>query len=341
MELDSSISHVNYSAENVIPFTFDDPARHDLALRESLDLVRLSSHGGQEFSGLHLNRDYTENPVIVRIGSMNSSSTTDAQKYIAYQYAAAFPENPVVAIDLPSHGQSDRNTLAQRYERLVEKSGSLTAHAQAEAIANRMIASDEFIIIGDSFGAQLVPDVATKIGGMGLKPLAIIGFDMSGVNNFNTCKTFLRLNKARKQGHDAYHRGEANIALDNTFEDFCTELGKISLNEMFYSPFNIGKRDPLFTALTLLRPSTNSENGLEALEKSLELNDEMLAAMVSGGLSRICNWSLIKDKVINISEATNGRLDWQVWPNDSHSMSIAPQHPRSVKFAKDFIEGNL
>jgi len=332
--------HETFSAQNTEPYRFADEARHEAALREADELVCLRNRN-QRFSGLHLNRDFSEGPVIVRVGSMNSASTTESQKYTAYQYAAAFPENPVISIDLPSHGGSDRHTIVQRAERLIKKSGSLTAHAEAKAVHAYLPNASEYIIIGDSFGAQLVPEFAIKIGELGLKPLLIMGFDMTGVNYFNTRKTFLRMNKARKSGHSAYHDGEANGRLDEAFEDFCAEMNQLSSNERVYNPFHVGKRDPVFTLLSLLRSSTNSESGMNALEKSLKCNEDMIAAMVSGGLSKICNWKKIQGRVELMKQMYGDRLSWDVWPEDSHSMSIAPQQPRSAAFAKHIVDTRL
>jgi hypothetical protein len=330
-----------FSAENVEPYRFDSAERHSTALREADEVITMDGPNGQSFSGLHLNRDFSEGPVIVRVGSMNSSSTTGAQKYTSYQYAAAFPESPVITIDLPSHGYSDRHTVAQRTERIIKKSGSRTAAAEAEAVAAYMDSSSEYIVSGDSFGAQLVPDFAIKLGELGVSPRLIFGFDMTGVNYFNTRQTFVKMNKARKAGHSAYHRGAANERLDEAFDAFCEELDQFGENERVYNPFHVGKRDPVFTLLSVLRSATNGEAGMDALERSMELNDQMVAAMVSGGLSRICDWRKIEPRVDGLKQKFGDRFTWEVWPNDSHSMSIAPQQPRSIAFAKAVIDAHI
>lgn len=49
-----------YTAETAVPFKFDDPVRHEIAMREVAETLVFTSEEGQRFTGIHVNRDFVE-----------------------------------------------------------------------------------------------------------------------------------------------------------------------------------------------------------------------------------------------------------------------------------------
>jgi hypothetical protein len=102
-----------FSAGNVAPRFFEGE-RQAIALREASELITLNGEKGQRFSGLHFNRDFAGNLAIVSLRGMFEDVNDIGLRYTGYQIAAANPENPVLLINIPAHGDSDPLTVAQR-----------------------------------------------------------------------------------------------------------------------------------------------------------------------------------------------------------------------------------
>jgi pimeloyl-ACP methyl ester carboxylesterase len=271
---------------------------------------------------------------------MQSSSTTEQQKYSAEQLAAANPEHPIVTIDLPSHGRSDRLTLSQRTEMVLGKSVAKVANSQAEAVVNYVgDNADQYIVTGDSLGAQLIPDFASKLGLLGLTPVLCVGFEMTGIDSYSSFGSAIKQYITNEGiGHQNYHTGKDNIKLDTAYERFKHELAAAGYDDALYSRFALWQRDPLFVASMFVRPPSSSESSWTALENALNDNPGMAVALVTGGLSKLCDQSLIKPKIAKFNKTYGERLVWDLWPHDSHSMSIAEQQPRAAAYTRARIK---
>lgn len=333
------MSYERFCAANVDPLWFEDPERHDTAMRETIETVTLTGDGDQQFSGLHLNRDFSDKPAIVRLGAWFNDVTTPDLKYTAYQFAAANPENPVLLVDVPAHGTSDRLTPAQRREIVLTKQVSLVAASQASAARTRLADTSEIIVVGESAGARLSPDFAVKAGEIGLHPLVLIGFEMAGVDKRPSlaCAAafFIDGHLAQKN----YHQGSDNRKLDDAFEiGFRPELAKFGYHGEAYDLVEIFKKEPSYLGFLLARSPLADDGGFAALERALDTNQDMSASLVSAGLSKVSRWRKIKPQVDHLLTVYPSRVSWDLWPNDHHSMGIAPQQPRQAAFTRAVID---
>lgn len=318
-----------FDQAHTIPFQFEGE-RHDIAMREAVDTIRLTGEGGQQFSGLHLNRDHSGKPAIVRFGAWLSASNGPEAKYAAYQYAAANPDHPVLLVDMPAHGLSDRATSEQRREIFLSRRLSRIASSQAVAVSNRLPSASEVILLGDSLGGRVAPDVAIQAGRVGLKPVMLLGFDIAGVDerpSLGIAKAFF-VDEAKTQRN--YRQGADNERLDKAYEvGFKQGLVK----DESYKLYSVYFKDLALIALIFARSPLASRSGFDSIEEALSVNPELLAAFVSGGLSKISRLAKIQHEIDQLT-ARQPRLTWDVWPNDSHSMGLAPQQPRFARYTQ-------
>lgn len=323
-----------FNADVIAPFNFTGES-HDTAMEELNETVMLQGSGGQSVSGLHMNRSASSNVQIVRVNSLGSSSATRQQKYVAYQLAAANPEHSVLMIDLFSHGYSDRFSSMQRAEMTRYKRLSRVGFSLASAVVAHSGASTDYVIEGDSFGAQAAVELCRGMRQLGAKPKLLIGFDMTGTNKIPARTEIMkRFKSSSGHGNMAYHMGVGNRTLDQGYQEFSNELDKYGYQGPEYSWTTVPKRDPFFVAGILTRSPISSDMALQTLHEVLSEDEQLAVAMVSGGLSRVCNWNIISPKVLSLLSSFEDRITWEVSRNDSHSMGIAEQQPRSAAYLK-------
>lgn len=337
-----TLNPADFTAANTAPRQFEDPERHRIAMREAIETVILTGENGQKFSGLHLNRDFTDQPAIVRLGGWFEDVEGDGLKYTAYQYAAYNPENPVILIDMPAHGQSDSLTAPQR--RQIVRTGKVSGVASSQALAasSRLEESEDVVVVGESAGGMLASTFAIKMGKLGLKPLAIVGFEIAGVDkrpSLGLAASFLI------DGHfmqRMYHKGPDNKRLDRAYElDFRQELARLGGESRSSSLMRIFRVEPTYMGFLVVRDPLASDGSFEDIEQAMDLNPDMKAAFVSGSLSRIGRWKKIEPQVDRLLLYYPGRLSWQTWLNDNHSMGIAAQQPRQAKYTRAVIDSIL
>lgn len=319
----------------VEPFWFHDPERHAVAMREATEPLTMEADDGQRFSGLYMNRDFTTEPAIVSPNAFMTASHTPEQMYRAYQYAAAFPEHPVLFVDMPSHGHSDNLTDAQWQEimELCQLDG--VAEAQAQAVRRQLPDAQAAIMPADSLGAQVASDMARSIGELDMQPLLLAGFDMVGMekrSSLGVAATYFVGEAVRSRVH--YHGNPAHHLLNDAFElRFRREVEKTDY-EPDFKMYDVFRRDPRLLSFIVANSPLAGDNALPSLEQTLETNPQLAAALVIGGKSGICRWRRIGPSVLGLEQKFPDRLTHDVWPDDSHGMGLAPQQPRMAAYTR-------
>lgn len=328
--LGSGLGAKDYTAKAVPPAEFPDEHKRQTALWDIINFKLLSGTGGQRLSGIYTNRSADGIP-IVRLNAFNGDSTKAQQQYTAYQYAASNPGNPILQIDLPSHGYSDRLSVRQRLELLSKKTLGAVAASQAVAIADFMPNREEFVLVGDSVAGLLAMEVAIALKKLGLYTRAVLGYDPVGFSTRSDLSFHAGIFKARGQNrHRRYHEGAANQRLDKSYEAFKDELKAMGYPSKSYSPVDVYRKDPLLMPV-MFRSPLSSEAGYETLTTLME-DTAACAAFVSGSLSQSCPYDKIHPRLIPIARKYEDRIRWDVWPGDSHSMGIAEQQPRFASY---------
>jgi pimeloyl-ACP methyl ester carboxylesterase len=332
------MSATRYDPENINPFWFEDPERHETAMREAVETLTLTADDGQQFSALHLNRDFSEQPAIVSFDAMFTGCNSPEQKYAAYQYAAANPDRAVLKIDMPAHGYSDALTDRQYKEITGAHTLGLIARSQAEALRRRLPDAEGIIAAGDSLGARGALDFAQQAAGLGFQTLKMIGFDTVGLEERPTpAVSFSYFLREWRRSRQLYYN-DANQHLSDAYEGkFKEQLAEYGFENDF-SMVEIFKRDPRILGFVFVNSPLAANTGAESLEEALESQAELTADLVVGGLSSICRWRKIKPLAEHLEETFPGRVSFDIWPNDSHGMGLAPQQPRMAAFVKDTLD---
>ncbi|HET9098702.1 MAG TPA: alpha/beta hydrolase [Candidatus Saccharimonadales bacterium] len=330
-----------YSASKIAPLWMNGD-RHEDLMSELADERRFISFSGQHFSGLHVNRFFASSIPLVRLGSWLSASNTPEAKYTMYQFAAANPERQILLIDMPSHGSSDNLSAKQWAETVRFQKVSEIGKAQAEAVRSHIPSATEIIVVGDSLGGRVAPDFARHAGQLGLNPILIAGFDIAGIDKRRSLRMAEAFFIAEKKRQHRYHEGPQNMALDEAYDhQFVPMLPRYGMSNVKYNPMAVYKKNPLLSLFFLARSPIASNTAFQSIEAVLDYNDQVIASFVSGGLSKVCRWQHIQEDIQSLKDKYNKRFTWDVWPNDSHSMNIAPQQPRFAQLTRNMIDNVL
>lgn len=332
------MKHRRTQEEFVLPGIFLSEDRHKLAMRESLDTAELLADDGQVFSALHMNRDFTasgDRPLLVSLNAMFNSVLTEEQKYASFQLASFFENHPIVKLDLPAHGSSDRLSQAQLDE--IHNGGGLSkvGEAQAQAIHRKFPDARKAVIIGESVGGRLSFEVAASLKQREVEPLAVIAFEPVGMEkrrsvdvawSFFVTETELTSRNYRNRGP---FRGE-NFIYEAVLDGFRNEIRSTgykapSANSISVKAFN---KDRNYLKFLFKDSPLASDTGRLALEKLAEVSPGTYTRIVVGGLSTMCRWKNIGEWAMAFQEASFHQTEFDVWLDDSHGMTLAPQQPR-------------
>jgi pimeloyl-ACP methyl ester carboxylesterase len=334
-----------YSPERVVPFSFDDPERMRIFMREVIEPVTFRAEDGQAFSGIFVNRDFAnrENPLHVRLNSMFGDSAGADQKYIAFQEAAAFPSRPFIVIDQPAHGESDILTPGQMRE--IKKMGQLTlvAAAHVQAVRSRVPDAREVVLSGEALGARMAAEFAAEAPAQDFQATHFFGFDMAGLEKRSSAALGLGFLARVPKSRQLYSKGAHNVRLQRSFEEFQQELES-------YAPVHLPtarseakvwqRQISLLTFLLRNSPLANDE-GAAALERGLQNNEGMAVNLVFGGLSAVGRMNKeVEARLQNLDRLYRGDVGWVVWPNDDQGLGYAPHRPRLTQFIKDTLHSS-
>lgn len=330
----------NYSAEAVADsWRFSEPERHEAALRELDEPAFVIADSGQSFSGLFLNRDQTDETPIVVVGAFLTSSKTPDQMYTAYQYAATNPDRRVLLIDMPSHGMSSPMTSEQISEIYKTRTIYNIGSAQAEALADFMPDTPDFILAGDSLGARVAPDIATRLGRMGLKTELMVSFETVGIQKRLSVATAWDYVVGEHLIKPKLYNNPANDRLEANLDEFKADLEAAGVETEAFSPLPVLKSDLRIGSMFLVRSPLSTTTGLRAIESAMDENPQLEAAFVSAALSKVSHWRKVEPAVKAMAERYPERLRWDLWQSDSHSMGLSTQQPRHAAYARDVIQG--
>jgi len=332
-----------YAPENTYPFMFDDMERHATAMREVGEQVIFEGEEGQRYSGLHVNRDFESQPAIIRINSMFGDSGRIDQKYIAYQYAAAFPERPFVLLDLPSHGNSDNLTPAQ--SKAIKERADLgqVASSQVKAVGERLPGVQKAALVGEALGARMATEFAGKACMYDIDVTDLLAVDMPGLQKRSSAAIGLGYLGNVLRSRSRYAKGEANQRLNANFtENFSKEFEQYGSVEKTTAAKEAGvwKRDKsLFTFLFRNSPLAN-DMGYDSLKDALVLNNYLSLGLVFGGHSAVGKYTpQIEAKLTELAKRLpRHKIEWEVWPNDDQGIGYAHHSPRIVRVLRDQIE---
>lgn len=329
-----------FCAANVKPQFFEGE-RQAIALREASEVVIMTGEDGQKLSGLHFNRDFSSNTAIVKLNGMFVDVDSVDQRYSTYQLAAANPDNPVITINIPAHGESDPLTPAQRKEILGGRQVSLVAASQAVAAASRLKECSDVAAIGQSAGGRLAPDFTVKAAEIGLNPVALAAFEPAGLDKRPSLVTFMSFFKDGFLAQKNYHRTDADRRLDEGLEKFSAELEEDGFDDAHNAVLNdirIFSRSPSYIGFILTRSPLSDDGGFKSIERAMDVNPRMRAAFVSGGLDKVTRWRKIEPRAKRLVSLYRDRMSWDVWPDDGHSMGIGSQQPRFAAAVRTMLE---
>lgn len=334
-----SLDAERFSAAHAEPVFFEGE-RQAIALREAGEVVSMPGTAGQIFAGLHLNRDFAGNRGIVRLGGMFEDVASQDLRYIGYQLAAANPENPILMMNLPAHDGSDPLTTAQR--KAIVRGGDLSPVAASQAVAarTRLEGTTGIIATGQSTGARLVPDFARMAGEAGLVPEALAGFSPVGLDRRPSFMTAINFFVDGYLAQGKYHEGSDNLRLDLGLERFRSDMSEAGFRDTHSAVGNaagIFEQDPSYLGFLLADSPLSDDGGFEAIAWAMDVNPDMRAAFVSGGLDKVTRWRRIEPRVKGLVDAYEGRLTWDVWPQDGHSMGIGAQQPRFAAAIRSLV----
>lgn len=322
----------------ITPYWFEDPARHDLAMREVAETLVLIGENEQRFSAIHVNRDFTEKPPIISINAMFTGANSPEQKYAAYQFAALHPDRSVIKIDVPAHGYSDKLTHEQYREIIGKRTLTLVANSQFQAISTRLPDLKEIVAVGDSLGGRIGFDIVKSAHEKEVHTKNLFAFDPVGLEKrlsvgVSTSYFLSEYFKSKR----IYDNQNMLLSHNQAYEDkFKSELTRVGFENDFSMPA-VFKKDPRFIGFLFFRSPLASDTGAEALEECILIEDQLKANIVIGGLSGICRWNKIQSWANNMEAISSGRAVFNVWQGDSHGMALAPQQPRMAQYIKQHI----
>lgn len=329
-----------FSPEAIAPFTFEDQGRHKTAMGEVMEAITLASDQGQKFSGVHLNRDFPDTDPFIVMGGFLASTIGPDNKYQAYQYAAAFPENQIFLFDVPAHGKSDGFTTDQKIEMATTQGFSKVGRAMLEAIGTKFPDAEAFTSLsGGSLGARIMLELAAHADHVGMQPQHLIGAETTGLEKRWSMGLALSFYIQEWLLQKKYKQGGGNKRLGQAFERFKAELEEdFGFNPEDFHMYSVYLRDPLAVPIFLLRSPLATNSGFAVMEEALDKYPQLRAAFVSGGLSKITRPHKIKDDFDRLINKYPNRLSWDIWPADSHNIGLPHQHPRVVAFTKFILE---
>ena len=346
VEPQPSLETTAFSQADVEPFEFRDPERHELAMREAMDvLMVVDPKAHQEFSALLMNRDYiAPNTVPILVpGQYIGSVINPERKYEAYQLAAAFPNRPILLLDLPGNGRSDRFTEPQRQEILSDRRISRVARALLNGAKTQFSNATEIDVLGTSLGGLASLEMVAQAGQLDLKPRNFVGHEVVGLDEnrhpIGLMYGFLWVDYWDNKNR--YQKDAAGERLRQGYQGFIDELEKYGYRDGQY--LNDGgfyqKEGYRFPARMMLFHSPIATTaGLAALELTLNQHPDFRAGFMNAGRSAVNIWPHIEPEARRLLSQYGDRLVWQLWPEDGHSVGTAPQLPRLTAFSQFIIE---
>lgn len=335
--------YMRYEAANIEAFDFASPEQQASILREVTEQKTGTADNGQSFSAIHANRDFAGRSLIVRPNSLFGSTSNTNQQYIASQYALAFPDRGYLSIDLPAHGASDKLTDGQRRE-ISKKDGSIDpiVDAQIEAALDLVPDMRDIVLTGEAMGELFAVVFAKRAAEKGVKVRRLFGIDPIGMEDrspapqaigyiYNAVRDRLeRIGKSSVRGEQ-----ELEDAFKKDFVGLVEGFGSI---KRATPKRNLGLMvcEETVPRLMLTKSALTTGIGMEALEEAIEVHPDMRADFVFAGKSTHGRLTEpVEYRLGKLRDQTQGRVQFDEWPNDGQDIGLARHQPRLISYIKD------
>lgn len=258
--------------------------------------------------------------------------------YAAWQLAAAFPNHPIAAINMPAHGYSDPYTHEQKSQMFRNKRMTLVGEATLQGLRSRgeFADSKDLLTYGRSTGGLITLEIAnlahsqpdeygTHVPGMFLA-------ESGGMHQQPEFKLawnfFVRdpIRQRRYQDEEFHH-------LNQSFDDFTSALNRRYPDASYPGMLAPIKKDPGILPLIFLRNPLANENAYKITDEIVAKDNPPEMTYVTGDDSLVTypkgepnHYGLI-NKYPNVSYVS---LLW-----DTHGLGLAPNAPRLTAIARD------
>jgi pimeloyl-ACP methyl ester carboxylesterase len=337
-----TFNYHDYDPAAVQPFAFANDAVKDTIYREAVDQRIGYALSGQQFSAIHVNREQTGNPVIVRINSLWGNTGNTDQQYIAAQYAAAFPEHSYVSIDLPGHGASSSLTKAQR--KAINASGDVrpVGDAHIEAVMDLVPDMSEVITVGEGVGEVLMLAFAARAARHGIAVRNLFGIDPMGLEDRSPLALTLQYHAVAEKSR-AERAKESDAAANNALEaafstTFTQEIAAYDKPSHGTRPKYAGimARERAVGRFMFRKSPLTHSTGMELLEEAIWTQPSAEARLLFAGRSVVGRLNpKVEYELTSIGAASRGRVHYDVLPNDNQDIGLARNQPRLIKYIKD------
>lgn len=322
-------------------FAFDDENQRNVVFQEVVDQQAVKADHDQQFSAIHANRDFGDEGSIVRLVSVFGNTGVTDQQYVAAQYAAAFPQREYIALDLPGHGKSDSLTTTQR--KAIKKDGDLglVAGAQLEAALKLNPNLNDIVLAGEGVGQLMAVEFAAQALQRGIAVRHIFGFDpmLEERSPLGLAASYLaNAQKSRNERKQETDRAGEQKLEDAFSKEFTQAIQAFGPTSEVTRPQHVAvmARERTILKFMFRKSSFTLGRGLETLEQVLDTDPKLRANMLFAGRSVVGRLTdPIQDKLDAIKLDTDGRLQYDVWPNDNQDIGLARHQPRLVAYVKD------
>lgn len=337
-------SYHDYEPRAVTPVYFADVAHEEEALQEVTDQCIAVALNGQQFSGIHGNRD-VQIQAIIRPNSLFGNTANADQQYIAMQYMAAFPDHAYMSLDLPGHGSSDRLTKDQRDE-ISDTNGRLSqlGQAQLEAAVQRLPDLKRVVLTGEAMGSLMALEFAVQAAAKGIHVRHVFGFDPLGMEDRSAIKLAAgyltgaqRSRFERRKDAD----NEDERALEDAFSKVFVPAVEAVTNGTARAASRVGhagimaRERSVLTLMFKQSPITHS-SGMRALTEVLQTTPGTYASLVFTGRSVVGRLTdPVYEQLTELAIAHNERLVFMEWPHDNQDIGLARHQPRLVRYLQD------
>ena len=320
-----------------------DPAEHRRLMREVMDVRRFNGgdrRNPQYFSGLLVNRDSgAEHPSLVFLNGLGEGAKSLETRYRAYQLGARFPGQPVLCLDLPAHGQSSISTPAQRKE--IYEHGNMynIARAMAQAICFAL-PNEQVAFAGYSLGAFMMAPVMIKASDFCIRPVAAIGQEVVGLER-RTRAGVLAGHYVVETVRQRRYGGQKYAALRREYDAFVQAAKAAQYDPAQHNPWRVFRDDPRLVRAMILRGPLATDQSFQNLRILLRTYQQMPLTLLTAGQSADVRWPRIAHRAQEFCAEYAGRVQWHVWPQDTHGLGLAPNQPRLAEFIRGVLHPNI
>ncbi len=316
-------AHTMEQAETTLPNLMDEV--HQVGI--------LSAETGPVFSSLFVNRHaINDAPLIVMPGQFLADVTGPERQYEAFQFAHAFPDNPILLVDTLGHGHSDKHTLAQFAQMAKDGSADPVADPMAEAIRafrTERDAEDQPIqFIGISYGARLGIALARKFPE---ETTSLTLFETPSLTDRWTAglQKDYAFKESRQWAEYERHIVEHTPLRDN-YAGFIEQGDYRSRAKNFYLSGDMA------AFANLIRSPLAHPGAMRDLEALITQQRDIDILMCSGSRSSISKAADARpylERVAELAPLRGHRFESRIYPEDDHNMGRAELMPRLASIA--------